>query len=307
MSMTAGIDLGGTKIETQVFGSDWSVLARRRRVTPDVYDALVAALAEEIGWAEEQGGAGVPVGIGAAGLIDPSGRALTANLAATGRPFPADIARAAGRDITYVNDCRALTLSEAVFGAARGCSPVVGLILGTGVGGGVAVAGSLLPGRGDLAGEFGHMPAPAHLVAAHDLPIHRCGCGRMGCTETYIAGPGLTRLALHLTGQALPPADIAARRGGDMAPVWTLWRDMVAELLVTITFSIDPEVVVIGGGLSRIDGLAEELGRALAAAMLEGFTAPRIVIAEGGDSSGARGAAHAALAAATARPETAHV
>ena len=291
----------------QVFGADWSVAARRRRETPDEYDALVAALADEIGWAEQQGGTGLPVGIGAAGLIAPSGLALTANLAATGHPFPADIARAAGRAITYVNDCRALTLSEAVFGAARGHSPVVGLILGTGVGGGVAVNGALLPGRGGLGGEFGHMPAPAHLVAAHGLPVHPCGCGRTGCVETYIAGPGLTRLAGHLTGQPLPPAEIAARRGGDMASVWTLWRDMVTELLVTITFAIDPEVVVLGGGLSRIDGLAKEREAALAAAMLDGFAGPRIVSAEGGDSSGARGAAYAALGASGAQTEGAHV
>jgi len=307
MSIAAGIDLGGTKIETQVFAADWSVAERRRRPTPDAYDPLVAALAEEIGWAEAQGGAGLPLGIGAAGLIAPSGRALTANLVATGHPFPADIARAAGRAITYVNDCRALTLSEAVFGAARGRSPVVGLILGTGVGGGVAVDGALLPGNGGLSGEFGHMPAPAHLIAAHDLPVHPCGCGRTGCIETYIAGPGLTRLAEHMTGRALPPAEIAARRHEDMAPVWSLWTALVAELLVTISFTIAPEVVVIGGGLSRIEGLPGALERALQESMLDGFTGPRLLIAEGGDSSGARGAAYAALLDAGVRPEVAHV
>lgn len=307
MSIAAGIDLGGTKIETQVFAADWSVAVRRRRETPGDYGALVAAIAEEIGWAEAQGGAGLPLGIGAAGLIAPSGDALTANLVATGHPFPADIARAAGRAVTYENDCRALTLSEAVFGAARGRSPVVGLILGTGVGGGVAVAGALLAGHGGLSGEFGHMPAPAHIVAAHDLPVHRCGCGRTGCIETYIAGPGLSRLAAHLTGTTLPPAEIAARRQGDMAPVWSVWTDLVAELLVTITFTIDPEVVVIGGGLSRIDGLSEALEAALDRAMLEGFAGPRLLIAEGGDSSGARGAAYAALLGVGARPEVAHV
>ncbi len=288
-----GLDLGGTKIEAQVFDADWRVVRRHRVDTPKDYPALVAAMADLIGWANASGW---PVGIAAAGLLNPrTGLAYTANLPATGRPFPADIAAAAGRPVTYVNDCRAMTLSEATFGAGRGLSPVVGLILGTGVGAGVAVRGHLLEGLSHVGGEFGHTPAAAHLVVQHGLPIVRCGCGRMGCIETYIAGPGLTRLALHITGQALSPRDLAARRGtADVAQVWAIWTALVAELLLTITMMIDPDCIVLGGGLSLVDGVTAELSAGLVAAQLPGFAVPRIVLAEGGETSGARGAAYAA-------------
>jgi predicted NBD/HSP70 family sugar kinase len=294
--IAAGLDLGGTKIETQVFDAAWRRVEGRRDDTPKEYDALVALLAEHVRWASDRTGAG-PVGVGGAGLINlETGAALAANLPVTGRPFPADIAAAAGRPITYVNDCRALALSEAVFGAARGVSPAVGLILGTGVGGGVTVEGRLVEGLTGVGGEFGHMAAPAHLVAEHGLPVVRCGCGRMGCVETYVAGPGMTRIAQALTGRALTPPEIAATKASDpeVARVWDLWCRFAAELLMTLVCVADPAVIVIGGGLSKIEGLAEDLTAALHKAQLPGFPVPRIAIAEGGDATGARGAAYAA-------------
>lgn len=295
--IAAGIDLGGTKIEAQVFAPDWTLAERRRIDTPRDYAALVAAMADQIAWAEAIAGRRLAVGVAAAGLVNPlTALALTANLPATGHPFPADIARAAGRAITYLNDCRALTLSEAVFGVAKGMSPVVGLILGTGIGGGVAVDGRLIPGPAMVGGEFGHTAAPAHLVVTHGLPVVRCGCGRSGCAETLIAGPGLSRIARHVTGRTLTPPEIATARATDpqMAQVWDIWCALVAELLMTLTVTIDPAIIVLGGGLSRIAGVADDLTRALRAAQLPGFAIPRIVLAEGGDSSGARGAAFAA-------------
>jgi predicted NBD/HSP70 family sugar kinase len=296
--IAGGIDLGGTKIEAQVFAPDWTCVDRQRIDTPRDYPALVAAMAAQIGWITDRAGHAVPVGIAAAGLVNPrTGHAFTANLCATGHPFPADIATAAGRPVTYVNDCRALTLSEAVFGAARGLSPVAGLILGTGIGGGVAVDGRLVPGPAMVGGEFGHFAAPAHLVAAHDLPVVRCGCGRMGCTETYVAGPGLSRLARHLTGRDLTPPEIAAGKDHDpdLARVWALWCDLAAELLMTLTFVIDPAAIVLGGGLSKVPGITRDLSAALTRAQLPGFAIPRVLLAEAGDASGARGAAYAAL------------
>ena len=300
--IATGIDLGGTKIEAQVFAPDWTVAHRRRIDTPQDYDALVQAMADQIAWANGIAGQPLSTGIAAAGLVNPlTNLAFTANLPATGRPFPADIATSAGQPVTYVNDCRALTLSEAIFGAAQGMTPVIGLILGTGIGGGVAVDGRLIPGPSAVGGEFGHTAAPAHLVAQHDLPILRCGCGRMGCTETLIAGPGLTRIAQRITGQAMTPPDIAATRTTDSAQVWQIWCDLVAELLMTLTFTIDPQAIVLGGGLSKIPGLTDDLTRAQRRAQLPGFAIPQILIAQGGDTSGARGAAYAAL------QETGHV
>ena len=298
--IAAGIDLGGTKIEAQVFAPDWTVVDRRRIDTPKDYKGLVVAMADQISWAEGIAKTALPVGVAAAGLVNPrTGHAFTANLSATGHPFPADISTAAGRPVTYVNDCRALTLSEAIFGAAKGMTPVVGLILGTGIGGGIAVDGHLIPGPAMVGGEFGHTCAPAHLVVLHNLPVIRCGCGRMGCIETLIAGPGLTRVAERLTGRAMSPPELVAAKATDLeaAKVWAVWCDLVAELLMTLTFTVDPAAVVLGGGLSKVPDVDRDLTTALSRVQLPGFAIPRILIAEGGDSSGARGAAYAALQA----------
>ena len=293
----AGLDIGGTKIEVQVFDQDWQAVARHRVPTPKDYEALVAAVAGQIAWADAGAGPLDAVGVGAAGLVNPETRlALTANLPATGKPFPADIARAAGRQITYINDCRALALSEAVCGAGQGHRTVMALILGTGIGGGIAVDGSLLPGPMGMGGEFGHIAAPAHLVAAHDLPVFTCGCGRRGCIETYVAGPGLERLALHMTGRKMTAPEIAAARDGDCRDVWALWLELAAELLHTLTLIADPDVIVLGGGLSSVTGITDDLRAAAAKVQIGDFGTVPIVPAQGGDASGARGAAIAAWA-----------
>jgi len=290
-----GIDLGGTKMEAQVFDDAWSVAVRRRRDTPKDYADLVTELADLIRWADAQTSGTVPVGIGAAGLVNPkTGLALTANLVATGQLFPADIACTIGRPVTYMNDCRALALSEAVFGQGKGRRTVMALILGTGVGGGIAVDGAILQGPTHTGGEFGHTSAPAHLVAKHDLPIWRCGCGRMGCIETYIAGPGLVRLAKHILGTDLTTVEIAARRNIDTGPVWQVWCDFSADLLHSLTLTADPDLIVLGGGLTHIDRLVEDLSAAARRAQIGDFAVPEIVLSQGGETSGARGAAYAA-------------
>ena len=295
--IAGGIDLGGTKIEAQIFAPDWSVLQRRRTDTPRDYPGLLGAVADQIGWINATAGVTLPIGIAAAGLVNPAtGRAYTANLPATGHPFPADISTRAGRPISYINDCRALTLSEAIFGAAKGLTPVVGLILGTGIGGGIAVDGRLIPGPAMVGGEFGHTYAPAHLVVKHGLPVIKCGCGRTGCIETLIAGPGLTRIAHLITGQAMDPQDLTATRSTDplAAKAYAIWVELVAELLMTLTFTVDPAAIVLGGGLSNIPGLVVDLIAAQTRVQLPGFEIPQIMLAQAGDASGARGAAYAA-------------
>lgn len=294
--MTAiGIDLGGTKIETQIFDENWAVVARQRHDTPRDYNALVSDVADQIDWGIRQTTAATPIGIGAAGLINPTtGLALTANLVATGHPFPADISKRAGRSVTYVNDCRALALSEAVFGQGRDHHTVMALILGTGVGGGFCVDKRILRGPTLTGGEFGHTSAPAHIIEHHNLPIWPCGCGRMGCIETYIAGPGLVRLAKHMTGQDVTTHQIAATRKGEMARVWQVWCDLTADLLHTLTLTADPDIIVIGGGLTRINGIVDDVTRAAKAAQFSNFATPPLVLAQGGETSGARGAAYAA-------------
>lgn len=290
--IAAGIDLGGTKIEAQVFDSAWNRVESYRIATPTTYAALVQVMTDQIRWAESFGHAGMPIGIAAAGLINPqTGLALTANLPATGHPFPADIAAAAGRAVTYVNDCRAQALSEATFGAAKGFRTALALNLGTGLAGGIVIDGHLLGGPTGLGGEFGHFSLPANVIAAHDLPILRCGCGRMGCTETLIAGPGLSRLHLHLTGQALSPEQITQDRS---TQTWAIWCQLTAELIYSLCLTVDPNIIIIAGGLSRADGLIPDLTAALARAQLSGYGPPLLRLAEGGDTTGARGAAYAA-------------
>lgn len=294
---SAGIDLGGTKIETQIFDANWSKVNSQRVPTPKDYDDLVQVLADQIRWAEAQGGAGLPIGIGAAGLLNPrNGLAVTANICADGRPLLLDIEAAVGRSVHYMNDCRALVLSEATFGAGRGHRTVAGLILGTGVGGGLTVDGQLLPSGRQTSGEFGHTSAPAHLVAEHGLPIWRCGCGRMGCIETLIAGSGLERIAALTTGKTMTTHEVAAARHNSdaVAQAWDIWIALVSDLLITLARTADPDCIVIGGGLSQIDGLASDLTEALRDTQFAGFDIPQIAIAQGGDSSGARGAAYAA-------------
>ena len=295
--IAVGIDLGGTKIEAQIFDASWTCVDRRRVDTPQNYDAIVAVFADQIAWADACAGLLLPVGVGAAGLVRPaSGLAYTANLDAMDRPLPADLASAAGRAITYINDCRALALSESVFGVGRGKSPLAGLILGTGVGGGLVVDGRLAPGFAAVGGEFGHFTASAHLISLHNLPVVRCGCGRFACTETLVSGPGLMRLAQRFVGQSLTPEQLLAARNHDAMAgrAWQVWCDLVAELLITLVFTCDPAAVVIGGGLSKIPDLIEDLHAALQKAHLPGFAVPQLLLAEGGDASGARGAAYAA-------------
>ena len=295
--IAAGLDLGGTKIEAQVFGPGWALVERRRVDTPQDYDGLVAALADQMTWVTQVGGAGLPLGVAAAGLINPAtGLALTANLAASGRPLPADLARAAGRKFTWINDCRALVLSEAVLGAGRGHAMVVGIVLGTGLGGGVALNGRLLPAHSQAGGEFGHVTLNPALIAAHNLPILRCGCGRWACSETLVSGPGFARIAKAMTGRDLTAPEVTAGKGNDpaLAQVWEVWCALAADLLATVFLTLDPSVVIFGGGMSKVEGLISDLERALRGAMFSGFPLPTLRLAEGGESSGARGAALAA-------------
>ncbi|EAR51370.1 Putative ROK family protein [Oceanicola granulosus HTCC2516] len=294
--IAAGIDLGGTKIETQIFDNSWRRVETARVATPASYDELVLSVAGQVSWAAGQVGGGA-IGLGAAGLVNPITKlALASNLPVSGRPFADDVADAAGRALTMTNDCRAFALSEAVFGAARGRSPAVGLILGTGIGGGIVVDGRLVQGPTSVGGEFGHMYAPAHLVVAHRLPVVACGCGRTGCFETLVSGRGMVRLAEALTGEAMTAPDVARLKAthAGAAQVWAVWCELAAEMLMALVCTVDPEVIVLGGGLTRIDGMVEDLQAALSRAQLPGFPVPDVVLAEGGAASGARGAAYAA-------------
>jgi predicted NBD/HSP70 family sugar kinase/fructoselysine-6-P-deglycase FrlB-like protein len=290
------IDVGGSKIEAALFGEDLLRTANRRIDTrKESYEALVDAIVEQADWLGTQTDGLAAIAIGLPGLIDPAtGLSFTSNLPASGRRLSADLSARLGRRVPVENDCKCFALSEANGGAGAGYRTVFGLILGTGVGGGVCVDGRLVRGLNGLPGEVGHFGLPAERVAKYGLPLVPCGCGRTGCYETYVSGPGLSRIAAHVTGRRLAAAEIArAAADGDasMQAVRAIWLDLLAELIHTIQLTVDPDCVVLGGGLSRMAGLADDLAKTFEAHKLPVVRSPIFRIAEHGDASGARGTA----------------
>jgi N-acetylglucosamine kinase len=300
-AFVGGIDVGGTKIEARLFDREWGSIASRRIETPrEDYDAFLAALVAQHRWLQNRAGATtLPVGVGVAGLLSPvTGRMLTANLPATGKQLRLDLEREIGALVPFVNDCRAFTLSEARLGAGQDFRSVMGLVIGTGLAGGLAVNGHLLPSANGAAGEYGHIPMAGHLMARHGLDAIACGCGRQGCYETYISGTGIARLSKTLTGVERRAADIATvAAAGDAtcARVLGVWLELTCEMLAGLLLTLDPDCIVLGGGVSQIPGLEQMLAQKLPDHLLAGMVAPIFKIAEGGDSSGVRGAALVAL------------
>ena len=290
-----GIDLGGTKIEASLFGRNWEPLETRRISTPQSYNEMLQALSDLVSWADALADKALPVGIGAAGMVQPkTGSFTAANHAAAGRPFKADFEGIVERHVSLINDGDALALSEAVLGSGYGHSRVAALVVGTGIRGGFVVDGRVAAGAFGVSGEIGHIALPASIATAFKLPVLRCGCGRDGCYETLISGPGLARLAAHMTGRNVDAFEIVQEREGEFRDVWNVWCALVGELLRTVGLTFDPNVVVLGGGLSRVSGVATDLQTAAAKAQFDGFDCPEVVVAQGGDASGARGAAYAA-------------
>ncbi len=285
--IAGGIDVGGTKIEASLFDAEWQAVATRRVDTPATYPALLAAVQAQVNWLETQQ-AGLPIGIGLPGLHDAArGVSIAANLAADQKPFRADILKAISRPASFGNDCDLFAYSEAILGAGKGYSNVFGLVLGTGIGGGICLHGTLLQTKNGAAGEVGHLPIPATL----GLPVLGCGCGRKGCFETLASGPGMVALGQHLDGSTRTPAEIATEAG----PVLETWLHIVAALVASLQCTTDPDCIVLGGGLSNIAGVADKISAALLQAILRGTTPPAILKAKFGDSSGTRGAALLAI------------
>jgi predicted NBD/HSP70 family sugar kinase len=290
-----GMDVGGSKIETCLFDERFQPLERRRVDTAcATYEQLLDCIAAEAHWLDALAGGAVDLGIGLPGLVDHgTGRALTSNLPATGRPLREDLVTRLGRSVAMANDCKCFALSEANGGAGEGCVTTLGLILGTGVGGGVTHHGRLVLGHNDLPGELGHIGIPARFVADRGLPVLPCGCGRLGCYETLVSGSGLARLASRHGAPDRSPAEIAQlARAGDVAMAAAIrdWLTLLAELIHTAQCTIDMNCVVLGGGLSRIPDLASTLATAYRSIQITGRET-RFAVARFGDASGTRGAA----------------
>ncbi|HBP22089.1 MAG TPA: fructokinase, partial [Planctomycetes bacterium] len=255
--MRLGVDLGGTKIEVAALDDEGEIALRERRPTPrEDYPGTVAAVAGLVGEAEERlGRSGLSVGVAIPGAVSPaSGRIKNANSTwLIGRPFAEDLAQALGRPVRLENDANCFALSEACDGAAAGCEVVFGVILGTGVGGGLVVAGRALRGANAIAGEWGHNPLPA--PRADELPGPECYCGRRGCVETFLSGPALARAA----GRARVEEVVAAASAGDEGAEALLQRyeERLARALAVVINVVDPDAIVLGGGLSNLARLYE--------------------------------------------------
>jgi len=293
--MRIGIDLGGTKIEAIAIGDDGATLLRRRVPTPSGnYSAILEAIAGLVRSAEQELAGHGTVGIASPGAISPR-TGLVKNSNSTvlnGRPLDRDLAAKLGRPVRIENDANCLALSEAVDGAAAGADVVFGVILGTGVGGGLAVNRTIVGGRNRIGGEWGHNPLP--WPRDDERPGPACFCGKAGCIETFLSGPALARDYLTRSGSKLTAEEIALAADCDDVAAQgclKLYEDRLARSLATIINVLDPDVVVLGGGLSNITELCAAVPKLVAGYVFsDGIDTP-IVRAVHGDSSGVRGAA----------------
>ncbi len=293
--MRIGIDLGGTKIEAIALDAAGEVLFCDRLATPARdYQGTLQAVVDLVVRIERQAGRRGSVGIGMPGAISPAtGLVKNSNsVCLNGQRLDRDLERLLGRPIRFANDANCFALSEATDGAAAGAEVVFGVILGTGTGGGVVVRGQVLTGPNAVAGEWGHNPLP--WPSPQELPGPPCYCGKSGCIETYLSGPGLTRDFLASGGLPLSPPEIAARaEGGDEIALAVLARyeDRLARGLASVINVLDPDVIVLGGGLSNIQRLYLNVPPLWGRYVFSDKVATRLVQARHGDSSGVRGAA----------------
>jgi fructokinase len=288
------VDLGGTKVEAVVLDPEGRERVRLRRPTPRGYPATVEAVVALIRAVEEEAGGRGTVGVGIPGTVSPvTGRIKNANSTwLNGMPLDRDLARRLGRPVRLMNDANCFVLSEAVDGAGAGADPVFGVILGTGVGGGLVVGGRILAGSQRIAGEWGHTPLPR--PGPEERPGPACWCGRRGCVETFLSGPGLAGDHARVTGREWTPEEIAVRAGaGDPGARAALDRyaERLGRSLAVVVNLVDPEVVVLGGGLSNLPGLAHAAREALAPHVFTDEPTTRVARNRHGDSSGVRGAA----------------
>lgn len=293
--MRIGVDVGGTKIEIIALGAGGSQLLRRRIPTPaGDYDATLDAVATLVAETERTLGRSESIGVGTPGAIHPSTGLLqnSNSIVLNGRPLARDLAQRLGREIRIANDANCLALSEAVDGAGKDASVVFAVILGTGVGGGIAVDRRVVAGRNRIAGEWGHNPLPWTTPA--EKPGAQCYCGKRGCIETFLCGPALEREFERAAGRALNAREIAdAAAEGDSGARGALleYENRLARALAHVTNILDPDLIVIGGGLSNVARLYTDVPPLMRRYVFSKHVDVKIVPALHGDSSGVRGAA----------------
>ena len=289
-----GVDLGGTKTEAVLLDADGAVALRERVATPPDYADTITAVADLVGRIDAACDARPPVGIGTPGAWVEASRSMK-NCNSTwlnGKPLLDDLIGVLGERVRIENDANCFALSEALDGAGRDAHVVFGVILGTGVGGGIIVDGRLLKGPNAVAGEWGHTPLPYLRADPHTrseegrMGDRPCYCGRQNCVETFLSGPGLAETHRQLTGER-----VAADEIDPFAPSADLYVTMLSRALAQIVNVLDPDVMVLGGGLSNLEGLAERVTERLTRYGFSHEGETKVVVAEHGDSSGVLGAA----------------
>ena len=290
-----GIDFGGTKIEAAALAGHGEIVARRRVPNPGGYAAAVEAVRDLVTRVEADAGVrDATVGLGIPGSISPK-TGLVRNANSTwlnGKPFKQDLERALARPVRLENDANCFALSEASDGAAAGAEVVFGAILGTGCGGGVVVRGKTIEGVNGIAGEWGHTPLP--WPRPEEYPGNQCWCGRGSCLETWISGTGFVQDYERATGRRLKGAEIEAEaQAGEPEAAAALDRyiDRLGRGLAVICDILDPDVIVLGGGMSNTEALYPRLPDVVTKYVFSDVFETRIVKAAHGDSSGVRGAA----------------
>ena len=294
VQLRMGIDLGGTKTEVVVIDAGGEPLSRRRLATPaEDYAAILDMLAELVRQTESDLGQDCSVGIGIPGALSPnSGLLRNSNTTCmNGRPFRRDLERRLEREIRIENDANCFALSEARTGAGQGYRTVFGVIIGTGTGGGLVIDGRLINGPHAISGEWGHNPLPWSRAEDGSPP---CYCGKQGCIETFLSGPGLAHNFAAAYARTLTSEQIVAGAGAgdaDCASMLALYHDQMARALSHLINIIDPDAIVLGGGMSNIDSLYRALPELLPAYVFSDFVATPILPAAHGDASGVFGAA----------------
>jgi fructokinase len=289
-----GIDLGGTKIEGIALDGSREVARVRVNTPRDDYPATLDAIASSVLTLEQRAGSAGTVGIGIPGTISPATK-LVKNANSVwliGKPLLADLRARLGRDVRIANDANCFAVSEASDGAATGAEVVFAVIVGTGTGAGIVVRGEVLTGPNAIAGEWGHNPLP--WPEADELPGPPCYCGRLGCIETFLSGPGMRADHARRTGRSVEPADIdTAAASGDVGAETTLQRyeSRMARALASVINVLDPDVIVLGGGMSMMTRLYANVPRLWTSYVFSDNVTTRIVPAMHGPSSGVRGAA----------------
>ena len=290
--MRFGLDLGGTKMEAVLLNKAGEIVWRQRRPTPsENYEAIIETIAELVGEADRESTQEISIGIGMPGSLSPKTRLVrnSNTQCLNGRPIQQDLESKLARQVRLANDANCFALSEATDGAGAGAQSVFGVIIGTGCGGGLVFNGELQNGANSIGGEWGHNPLAA--PRAEELPGPPCYCGRHGCNEVWISGSGFARDHEAIAGEKLTAEQIIASDSAAAKASFERLYDRIARALGAVINVVDPDVIVLGGGLSNVDALYTHIPEIWDGYIFSDVIETRLVKNKHGDSSGVRGAA----------------